>query len=313
MIGGTAFAASTAFAEKVEVDLTGSQASMDNGVFASALNLDLTGDGIDDLSSSTFFGSNLDEPDNVGIVLNLGGSKAMAAHGKRVFTWVSSTTAGKTGKVTSTFTGFRFKVGSSSFSSTTPQEFSGYLPVTFSDESINGGQESNGWVEVRVASTDPDDHTIDLVRFIYDDASTEAPDVHDNGGGGGDWEDFDWENFDWANFDWNDPRWLTEGYPFPIAYLSFARGGIMEKGGTSRTPKGPATLKRKLRDLEKRLSQTEKRIALSIKKNGKSSPVTRANGGGRPVAVEKERALDTRRLAVLKKQVRNVKLRLRRR
>ena len=49
--------------------------------------------------------------------------------------------------------------------------------MKFTDSSINGGEESNGWLGIRVTCTDADDHAIDLVKLIYDDASTAAPDI----------------------------------------------------------------------------------------------------------------------------------------
>src|SRR5690606_1758897 len=52
---------------------------------------------------------------------------------------------------------------------------SGLVPVTFTDARINGGQPTHGLLEVRAFSTSQTEHTVRLVRLVFDDASTAAP------------------------------------------------------------------------------------------------------------------------------------------
>ncbi len=232
----------------VETDLSGNGVSMTNGTFATSLNLDLTGDGIDDFSSSSLFSAAINEPGGQGVSLQIGGSEARAFHGKKVYSWSYSTTSGKLEKYQSTFTGFSLKVGYSSFVSYEPQELTGFIPVKFTDAAINGGAESNGWVQVRVASTGVDDHAIELVKLIYDDASTEAPDLYGgsiDGDGGVVFYDGD-------------------GGPFPV-YAFFTRG-LMEKNVVPvHLPKAAAMKKQRLRSqidgLERQAAAIQRRLA----------------------------------------------------
>jgi hypothetical protein len=48
-------------------------------------------------------------------------------------------------------------------------------PMTFSDARINGGATTSGWLEVNAFNTSTTDHTVQLTRLIFDDASTTRP------------------------------------------------------------------------------------------------------------------------------------------
>jgi hypothetical protein len=48
-------------------------------------------------------------------------------------------------------------------------------PITFSDARINGGATTSGWLEVNAFNTSTTDHTVQLTRLIFDDASTTRP------------------------------------------------------------------------------------------------------------------------------------------
>jgi hypothetical protein len=278
----------------VETDLSGNGVSMTNGTFASSLNLDLTGDGTDDFASSSFFGTTIDQPDGKGISLQIGGLEARAFHGKKVYSWSYSTTNGKFEKYNSTFTGFSLKVGYSSFVSYEPQQLTGFIPVKFTDAAINGGAESNGWVQVRVGSTGVDDHSIDLVKLIYDDASTEAPDIF-----GGD---------DGVIFD-------GDGNPYPV-YAFFTRG-LMEKAPSpTLLPKAAAMKKKQLRSqiegLERQAAAIQRRLAALHRASAKTRPFPRmiVAPSGKNQSQGEARIL-SRKLEGLRKKIQGLKQRLR--
>ena len=48
-------------------------------------------------------------------------------------------------------------------------------PITFTDWRINGGAQTNGWLQVNAFNTSATDHTVELARLIFDNASTTAP------------------------------------------------------------------------------------------------------------------------------------------
>lgn len=56
-----------------------------------------------------------------------------------------------------------------------PVSSSGLTPISFTDSRINGGQETNGFLEIRAFNTNANLHTIEIVRLVFDDASTTAP------------------------------------------------------------------------------------------------------------------------------------------
>lgn len=306
-------------AATVEVDLAGNGVSMANGLFASSLNLDLTGDGIDDFSSASLFGANLADPDGQGVSLRIGSYEARAFHGKKVYSWTYTTTSGKFERYKSTFTGFSLKVGYSSFVSYDPQELTGFIPVKFTDAGVNGGAESQGWVEVRVASTGIDDHAIELVKLIYDDASTGAPDLYgggDSGGDGGDGGVIDGDG-DVIVYDGDDGVILydREGGPLPV-YAFFTRG-LGEKPPVPRhLPKAALLAKERLRaridDLGRQVSAVERRLSALHRSAAKSKRSPRSNRfAARDLSSRGEADVLSRKRDGLRKKIRALRQRLR--
>ncbi len=57
----------------------------------------------------------------------------------------------------------------------TPRTTRGLTPLTFSDARINGGQTTNGFAEILASSLSPTDNSIEILRLVFDDASTTAP------------------------------------------------------------------------------------------------------------------------------------------
>jgi hypothetical protein len=49
------------------------------------------------------------------------------------------------------------------------------LSLRFSDAGINGGDVTEGWLQVRAFSVSETNHTVELTRLIFDDASTTRP------------------------------------------------------------------------------------------------------------------------------------------
>ena len=48
-------------------------------------------------------------------------------------------------------------------------------PITFTDSRINGGAATEGWLQVNAFNTSATDHTVELSRLIFDDASATRP------------------------------------------------------------------------------------------------------------------------------------------
>lgn len=48
-------------------------------------------------------------------------------------------------------------------------------PITFTDSRINGGAPTEGWLQVNAFNNISADHTVELSRLIFDDASTTRP------------------------------------------------------------------------------------------------------------------------------------------
>lgn len=282
----------------VETDLSGNGVSMSNGTFASSLTLDLTGDGTNDFASASLFGAAINQPDGQGISLQVGGLEARVFHGKRVFSWSYSTTSGDIQPYRSTFTGFALKVGNSSFLSSEPRDLTGFIPVKFTDASINGGIESNGWLQVRVASTGEDDHTIDLVKLIYDDASTEAPLL------GG-------------SLDGDGGVISNDGGGDPLTFEAFFTRGLMERNVVPVTQPKAAALKRKrlqsqIEGLERQAAAIERRLAALKRASAKVKLFPRMIRpiSGKQTARGEVRVL-TRKLEGIRKQIRALKQRIR--
>lgn len=302
-LGGTALVGAAgaipAHAATVEAELAANGISTSNGTFASSLNLDLTGDGIDDFDATTLFGAPFNTADGQGISLQIGKIEARAFHGKKVFSWTYSTTSGNLERYQSSFTGFSMKVGSSSFLSSQPQEFTGYVPVKFTDSSINGGEESNGWLGIRVTCTDADDHAIDLVKLIYDDASTAAPDIFGDVGV--------------VIGDDGVVYYLETDGPTPVAY--FLSRALFQNNPMPRFL--PATAEVRKRQLQERINVLEGQAAAAERR---LSALKRARTRSSPRAVlfpqktvrdSAESRVLSRKLGALRKKIRALKQRTR--
>jgi hypothetical protein len=161
---GTAAVGSSAAAqaEIVQIDLVGNQASVDGANFVNNTYADLTGDGVDEFTSSSFFFGTRVKGD-FGVQGNIGRNYVSA--------FARSTTS-------TTFTSTTYFVRVGSNSSTTggsPRSARTFIPVSFTDARINGGARTDALLEVRAANLDFDSHTIEIVRLVFDDANPAGP------------------------------------------------------------------------------------------------------------------------------------------
>ena len=152
--GAMALAATTAssHAATVQITLTGYTKSTTGG---DHINADLTGDGVDDFAltlgalntqsavfrgypaqaGAVIYGAAFHSPPNFGVVV---GADLDMGVGLR-----------------------------------SPKEK--LLSFRFSDAGINGGDVTEGWLQVRAFSSSATDHTVELTRLIFDNSSTSAP------------------------------------------------------------------------------------------------------------------------------------------
>jgi hypothetical protein len=56
-----------------------------------------------------------------------------------------------------------------------PQSAAYLNPITFTDQRINGGSPTDGWLQVNAYNTNSTSHTVEFARLIFDDASTTRP------------------------------------------------------------------------------------------------------------------------------------------
>jgi hypothetical protein len=56
-----------------------------------------------------------------------------------------------------------------------PQSAAYLNPITFTDQRINGGSPTGGWLQVNAYNTDLTSHTVELARLIFDTESTTRP------------------------------------------------------------------------------------------------------------------------------------------
>lgn len=201
LLAGTSLAASSAFAGVVQIDLLDN--FFTNGSGGNQLDQDLTGDGIDDLTGLTGEVIPLNVP-NTSFGGNYTGVRVRVTLGSNTFgfgQFRQGITGGAPFKqfvVGNAFFGTsfgqpRFRFNSSN--SGTPNEFPalqehiGLIPVTFTDSRINRGAVTNGYVEVRSANDSSTEHTVELVRLVFDDTSTALPAGVAPGGTNNDWVD----------------------------------------------------------------------------------------------------------------------------
>ena len=150
-------------AATVQITLTGNSVSTNGG---NQLVADLTGDGV----SNIVFDRVLIQTDvlvGVGVAfLTTNGRYARAGWYDGGFYNLAD--IGGAG-------GYGRGVGTSSSNGPSPGSV-GYLnPVTFTDSRINGGAATNGYLQVNAFNTSSTNHTVELTRLIFDDASTTRP------------------------------------------------------------------------------------------------------------------------------------------
>jgi hypothetical protein len=196
---GSTLAASSGLAGTVQIDLLDN--FFTNGSGGNQLDLDVTGDGVDDLAGLT------------GEAVPIATSVTNLRYtGNRVRVFLGSQGFGFAQFKEGVFGGVPFKqffagkaFGGTSFgqpgfktdnlnsgtANAFPalQEYTGLIPVTFTDSRINRGAATNGYVEVRSFNVSSTEHTIELVRLVFDDTSTALPTGVTRGGTNNAWVD----------------------------------------------------------------------------------------------------------------------------
>ena len=160
--GALALSATTASSQAatVQITLAGNKISSIGG---DQLNADLTGDGVNDLMPLT--GNLLSN----GVYVRLSGGEGLGA------VCASGTEFGVNGFVDASFGNGRGSGGAGVGFGVPPLSRSYLNPVTFSDTRINGGVATEGWLQVDAWSASGLEHTVELSRLIFDDASTTRP------------------------------------------------------------------------------------------------------------------------------------------
>ena len=155
--GAMALAATTASSQAatVQITLTGNKISSTGG---NQLNADLTGDTVANL----LLGGGSVSTEGVFAVLGDRGYVVLASYSSSVYFVGASFVSGG-------------GVGVSYASDAGVQNISYLNPITFTDSSINGGAPTEGWLQVNAFNTSSTDHTVELSRLIFDDASTTRP------------------------------------------------------------------------------------------------------------------------------------------
>jgi hypothetical protein len=184
-LAGASLAASGVIGGTVQIDLLNN--SYTNGTGGNQLDLDLTGDGVDDLAGLT--------GEAVPITL---GSLNLNYNGTRVRVFSGSVPFGLAQFKAGVFGGVPFKqfLAGKAFSGTSfggpvakvasvnsgtvnqfpaLQEYFALIPVTFTDSRINRGAATNGYVETRSYNVTTTEHAVELIRLVFDDTSTVRP------------------------------------------------------------------------------------------------------------------------------------------
>ncbi len=81
----------------------------------------------------------------------------------------------KTNGVPQSGNGYRATIGFSTARGPGLQDLRELLPVSFTDSRVNGGSPTGGLLEVRAFNTSKTEHTIQLLRLVFDDADTSEP------------------------------------------------------------------------------------------------------------------------------------------
>ena len=152
--GAMALAATAASTQAavVQITLTGNKISSTGG---NQLVADLTGDTIADVTLNAA---------NYG-----GGTAGVLVNGDQVRAWYSYGY-----HVSAIFAGGG--VGAPGYVGMQQPGSAAYLnPITFTDQRINGGAPTGGWLQVNAYNTSATSHTVELGRLIFDDESTTRP------------------------------------------------------------------------------------------------------------------------------------------
>ena len=70
------------------------------------------------------------------------------------------------------FAGTGSNLGYASVYGTPNSDVRGFFEISFMDANINGGNATQGFVEIKVSNTSQKQHTIELIRLVFDDANT---------------------------------------------------------------------------------------------------------------------------------------------
>lgn len=140
----------------MQITLTGNKISSTGG---NQLVADLTGDGVDDV---TF-----------GFYTSSGASVSVQVNGAFPPVFAGYFSVALPFRVDAQFASYG--VGLASASGATPQSIQFLNGVSFTDARINGGAPTNGYLQVNAFNTSSTDHTVELSRLIFDDASTTRP------------------------------------------------------------------------------------------------------------------------------------------
>lgn len=180
-------AATSASGGQVQIELTGSSASVIGEVLTDDIDRDITGDGEDDLLDLV-----VDIAKSESFVINYQVfTGTMLRVGSRRFEPVSSNSSSSalvgydfgiaayaSGLFGSTVSSYIASVAGGAFSYSvgqnngTPNDVTGFVPVTFQDSRINKGARTKGFVQVRAFNTATDEHAVEFVRLIFNDSST---------------------------------------------------------------------------------------------------------------------------------------------
>jgi hypothetical protein len=162
----------------VQIDLAGNKASIDGISFVDNTSADITGDGMADFDSSSFyFRQTKAKGGGIGVQGRIA-SNYVSAFAERFFSRLAPSTSNVSQGSTSTSfssTEYRVNAGNSmGLRGSTPQTARNFIVVRFEDPRINDGVRTNALLEVRAANLDFDSHEIELVRVVFDDADPEA-------------------------------------------------------------------------------------------------------------------------------------------
>lgn len=166
-----------AFADTVQITLTNNQLSQT----ANTLNADFTGDSMEDLigMEPTAFRVTAAPTSNSTVVKYRATSSVSIQLPGSVYLGFAKFSVNNDSNLERTQTSNRFPnynvtaVGGASVGGTAPGTAEGLHPVIFSDPKINDGQPTSGFLEVKTSNLP--ENTIQLVRLVFDDASTAAP------------------------------------------------------------------------------------------------------------------------------------------